>query len=246
MKSVLFFVTCIIDSLYPHIGEAAVAVLERQGVSVEFPQGQTCCGQPGYNAGYRPEARVVAENFLAVFEARPDLPIVTPSGSCAAMLVHGYADLFRDDPALAARAAAIAGRTFEFTQYLVDVLGVDDVGAQWDGVLTYHPACHGLRGLRIVDPPLRLLANVRGATVVTLPHADDCCGFGGLFSVKYGGISSAMLAQKVQNIRASGAATVVTGDASCLTNMNGGLSRQQLPQRVVHIAEVLNSVGEAA
>lgn len=241
MKSVLFFVTCIVDSLYPEIGEAAVSVLERLGVTVEFPEGQTCCGQPAYNAGYRPEARQVAEQFLRVFEAQPDLPIVTPSGSCAAMLVHGNLDLFRDDPALAARAEAIAARTYEFTQYLVDVLGVADVGAHWDGALTYHPSCHSLRGLKVVDPPRRLLENVQGATVVPLPGADSCCGFGGLFSVKYGNISSAMLDQKIGGLRASGAATLVTGDASCLMHINGGLSRRRLAQRAVHIAEVLNS-----
>jgi L-lactate dehydrogenase complex protein LldE len=241
MTKVLFFVTCIIDSLYPEIGEAAVGVLERLGVTVEFPLGQTCCGQPAYNAGYRPEARQVAEGFLSVFEAQPDLPIVAPSGSCAAMVVHGYPDLFRDDAALRARAEAIAGRTYEFTQFLVDVLGVTDVGAHWEGTLAYHPSCHSLRGLGVGQAPQRLLENVRGARLVQLPGADYCCGFGGLFSVKYGDISSAMLAQKIKGIRASGAATVVTADASCLTHINGGLSRQGLPQRVRHIAEVLNS-----
>ncbi len=241
MNEVLLFITCIVDSLYPEVGEATVGVLERLGMTVEFPEGQTCCGQPAYNAGYRPEARQLAEQFLAVFERQPDLPIVTPSGSCAAMLVHGYPDLFRDDPALRARAEAIAGRTYELTQYLVDVLGVTDVGAQWEGTLAYHPSCHALRGLGVVEAPRRLLENVRGATLVPLPGADECCGFGGLFSIKHGDISSAMLQQKIKGIRASGAATVVTGDASCLMHMNGGLSRQGLPQRVKHIAEVLNS-----
>lgn len=241
MKRVLLFITCIIDSLYPEVGESVVAVLERLGVAVEFPEAQTCCGQPAYNAGYRPEAREVAERFMAVFEQWPDTSIVTPSGSCAAMLVHGYPDLFRDDLALAARAEAIASRAFEFTQYLVDVLGVTDVGAQWAGKLAYHPSCHLLRGLGVNEAPLKLLAKVRDAEVVPLPGAEECCGFGGLFSIEYGDVSGAMLERKIQGIRATGAGTIVTCDASCLTHINGGLSRQRIQQRVVHIAEILNS-----
>lgn len=241
VTSVLLFVTCIIDSLYPEVGESVVAVLERLGVRVEFPEAQTCCGQPAYNAGYRPETREVAQRFMAVFEQWPDLPIVTPSGSCAAMIVHGYPDLFHADPALAARVEAIAARTFEFSQYLVDVLGVTDVGASWPGRLTYHPSCHLLRGLGVADAPLKLLANVRDAEILPLPGAEECCGFGGLFSIKFGGVSGAMLERKIQGIRASGAGTIVTCDASCLTHINGGLSRQRMQQRVVHLAEVLNS-----
>jgi L-lactate dehydrogenase complex protein LldE len=241
MTKVLFFVTCIIDSLYPEIGEAAVGVLERLGVTVEFPEAQVCCGQPAYNAGFRPEARAVAQQFMAAFEPWPDLPIVTPSGSCAAMLIHGNHDLFRDDPALAARAEALAARIYEFTQYLVDGLGVTDVGARWPGQLAYHAACHSLRGLGVLDAPLRLLENVREAEVVPLPGADECCGFGGLFSIKYGNLSSAILERKLRLIHSSGAATIVTGDASCMMHMNGGLSRQGTSQRVVHIAEILNS-----
>ncbi|MBI3761535.1 MAG: (Fe-S)-binding protein [Chloroflexi bacterium] len=178
---------------------------------------------------------------MAVFEQWPDTPIVTPSGSCAAMLVHGYPDLFRDDLVLAARAEAIASRTFEFTQYLVDVLGVTDVGAQWAGKLAYHPSCHLLRGLGVNEAPLKLLAKVRDAEVVPLPGAEECCGFGGLFSIEYGDVSGAMLERKIQGIRATGAGTIVTCDASCLTHINGGLSRQRIQQRVVHIAEILNS-----
>lgn len=242
MKSILLFITCFVDSLYPEIGESVVAVLERLGVAVEFPEAQTCCGQPAYNAGYRPEAREMAERFMAVFEQCPDKPIVTPSGSCAAMLAAGgYPDLFRENPALAARAETIAGRTYEFSQYLVDVLGVTDVGARWKGRLAHHPSCHLLRGLGVTDAPARLLANVREAEVAPLPGADECCGFGGLFSIKFGGVSGAMLERKIQGIRASGAETIVTCDASCLTHINGGLSRLGLPQRVVHIAEVLNA-----
>jgi L-lactate dehydrogenase complex protein LldE len=241
MNRVLFFVTCVIDSLFPEIGEAAVAVLERQGVAVEFPETQICCGQPAYNAGYRPESRAVARQFIAAFEPWPDLPIVTPSGSCAAMLAHGYHDLFRDDPAMLARGEAVARRAYEFTQYLVDVLGVDDVGARWPGRLAYHAACHSLRGLGVLDAPLRLLRHVREAEVLPLPGFDECCGFGGLFSIKHGDISTAILERKLRGIGASGAETIVTGDASCLMHMNGGLSRAGAPQRVVHIAEVLNN-----
>ncbi len=237
-KHVQLFITCIIDSLYPDIGEAAVKVLERAGARVEFPTAQTCCGQPAYNGGYRADARAVARHFLDVF-SQTDGPIVTPSGSCAAMIKHGYPDLFADDPVNLPRANALAARIFEFSQYLVHELGVTDVGARYDGVLTYHPSCHLLRGLREKDAPLALLSRVRGATIVELPGAEECCGFGGLFSIKMPDVSGEMLARKMDNIRATDAPVVVTSDASCLTHINGGLHRQGGAQRVVHLAEVL-------
>lgn len=234
---VQLFITCIIDSIYPEIGQAAVEVLERLGVEVAFPEAQTCCGQPAYNAGYRREARDVARRMLDVFAG--DDPIVTPSGSCAAMLKHGYPDLFRDHPALAACAREVAARTVEFSQYIVDVLSVEDVGARWDGRLAYHASCHLLRGLGVAEAPRKLLANVHGAEIVELPGEDECCGFGGLFAVRFPELSGASLDRKMENIRASGAGTVVTCDAGCLAHINGGLSRADLPIRVVHLAEVL-------
>ena len=175
-----------------------------------------------------------------------EAPIVTPSGSCAAMVVHGYADLFANDPRNLARAKAIAARTYEFSQFLVDVLGVTGarVGAKFDGRLTYHPSCHLLRGLGVTGAAQKLLAGVRGAEVVPLPNAEECCGFGGLFAVKHGDISGAMLDKKLENVRASGAQTVVGCDMSCLMHMQGGLSRDGSPVKCVHLAEVLAGIGK--
>ncbi len=238
MSTIQLFITCIIDALYPDLGEAVVRVLERAGATVQFPSGQTCCGQPAYNAGYRPDARAVALHTLDVFSATGG-PVVTPSGSCAAMLKHGYPDLFADDPANLPRANALAARTFEFSQYLVYGLGLTDVGARYDGALAYHPSCHLLRGLGEHDAPLKLLAAVRGATLAPLPGADECCGFGGLFSIKMPDVSGEMLARKLDNIRAAAASLIVTADASCLTHLNGGLHRAGSTQRVVHLAEIL-------
>lgn len=238
MPNVQLFITCIVDAFYPRIGEAVVKVLDRVGVRADFPAAQTCCAQPAYNAGYRADARAVALHFMDVF-SNTEGPIVTPSGSCAAMIRHGYPDLFADDPINLPRAQPLAERTLEFSQYLVRVLGVTDVGARYDGVLTYHPSCHLLRGLREEDAPLQLLRHVRGATVVELPGADECCGFGGLFSVKMPEVSGEMLARKVANLHAAQAPLVVTCDAGCLTHINGGLRRNGSAQRVVHLAEIL-------
>lgn len=241
-QRVQLFVTCIIDSLFPHVGEAVVEVLERLGVEVEFPEAQTCCGQPGYNGGFRAEARDLALNFLAVFE-KSDAPIVTPSGSCAAMLIHGYPDLFADDPTNLARAQALAIRTYEFSQFLVEVLKVDDLGAKFNGSLTYHPSCHLARGLGIKVAPLQLLSKVRGAEFTPLPNADDCCGFGGLFAIKHSDISGAMLDKKLDNLRASKATTLVGCDMSCLMHIQGALSRDESRVHCVHLAEVLAGRG---
>lgn len=237
-EPVQLFITCILDTLYPEVGEAVVHVLERAGLQVEFPREQTCCGQPGFNAGLREQARPVAMHTIQVFERAPG-PVVVPSGSCTAMIRHGYPELFAGDPEWLPRAQALAARTFEFTEFLVDHLGVTDVGARFPGRLTYHASCHALRDLGIQHQPLLLLSNVREAELVELPYATDCCGFGGVFSVEHPQISSAMLERKLTNIQASGAPLVVSCDAGCVTNINGGLHRQGMPQRAVHIAEVL-------
>ena len=219
-----------------------MTVLERLGVEVEFPAEQTCCGQPGYNAGFRPEARDLALRFIDVFEKSP-APIVTPSGSCAAMIIHGYPDLLRDDPANLKRAEAVAARTYEFSQFLVEALGVDPaiVGAasKFTGKATFHTACHLTRGLGQGAAGQALLAAVPGAEVVPLPRADTCCGFGGLFAVKHGEVSSAMLDNKLANVRATGAEALVSCDMSCLMHLEGGLRRDQAPVRCLHLAEVL-------
>jgi L-lactate dehydrogenase complex protein LldE len=236
-RSASLFVTCIVDTVYPEIGEAVVAVLERAGVDVDVPLEQTCCGQPAFNSGYWDEARAIAGRNLEVLRDKGD--VVVPSGSCTSMIRHYYAELFHDNPQLAAAAEDLAQRTYEFTEYLVDVLDVTDTGATFAGALTVHDACHGLRGLKIKEQPRVLLRHVAGAELSELPGAEECCGFGGLFSVKLAHISEAMLQRKVDQIEASGSEIAVTCDASCMTQINGRLSRQGSPCRAMHIAEIL-------
>lgn len=236
--TIQLFITCLVDTFFPKTGEAIVDVLTRLGVEVEFPADQTCCGQPAFNAGLWPDSRKMAEHTIQVFEASPN-EIVAPSGSCVAMIRHGYLELFADDPKWLARAEALAARTYEFTEYLVDVLGVTDFGARWDGLLSYHPSCHLLRGLGVDRQPRELLANVQGATLVELPHAEECCGFGGVFSVEHPEISAEMLKRKISNLEASEAPTLVLADTGCRMHIAGGLNKEKKPQRVVHIAEVL-------
>jgi L-lactate dehydrogenase complex protein LldE len=232
------FITCIVDTLYPQVGEAVVKVLRHAGVRVDFPAGQTCCGQPAFNAGMRPEARRLAEHTIRVFEAEPG-DVVMPSGSCCAMIRHGYPELFSEDPAWLPRAEALAERTYEFSEYLVDILGLIDLGAHFSGRLAYHPSCHLLRDLGVDRQPRLLLEAVHGAEYVELPSADDCCGFGGIFSLEHPEISAAMLERKLGNLHASGAPVLVACDAGCITHINGGLHRRGAPQRAMHIAEIL-------
>lgn len=238
-KPVSLFVTCIVDMIYPQTGMSVVEVLEHLGVTVEFPAAQTCCGQPGFNSGFRREAREVAMQFLRAFEGAQ--VIVTPSGSCAAMVRHEYPVLFADDPVWEARARKAAAMTWEFSEYLVDGLGITDIGAKLPQKQTFafHDACHGLRVLGLGKQSRTLLEHVENAEITELNGCDVCCGFGGLFAVKMPDVSNAMLTQKVANINASVADTILTGDASCLTQMNGGLSRQQSGKRVRHLADVL-------
>jgi len=237
-ETVQLFVTCIIDTLYPHIGEAVVRVLERAGLQVAFPAGQTCCGQPAFNAGMRAQARQMAIHTIQVFEASPEA-VVVPSGSCAAMIRHGYLELFKEEPEWLQRAEALAARTYEFSEYLVDVRGLTDLGAHFNGTFTYHSSCHLLRDMGVDRQPRALLRNVGGARFVELPYSEDCCGFGGVFSVEHPEISAEMLKRKIANVEASQAAWVVSCDAGCVTNINGGLHRQGKLQRAVHIAEIL-------
>lgn len=242
MPEVQLFITCLVDTFFPEVGEAMVAVLRRAGAQVRFPQGQTCCGQPPFNAGLRDEARKIAEHTIKVFEAAKG-NVVLPSGSCAHMIRHNYAELFADDPTWLSRASALAARTFEFTEYLVDTLGITDCAAHWDGPLAYHPTCHLHRGLGIDRQPRLLLANVHGADFRALPEAEDCCGFGGIFSVEHPELSAEMLKRKLGNLDRTGAPTLVVADAGCLMHIQGGLQRKRMPQKVVHIAEVLAKGG---
>ncbi|MCS7221168.1 MAG: (Fe-S)-binding protein [Anaerolineae bacterium] len=237
VHTVTLFVTCMVDMLYPEVGEATVSLLESLGLEVTFPEDQTCCGQPAYNAGYREDARTLALRFLDVFEGAR--VIVTPSGSCAAMIRHGYLDLLADDPVAFPRARALSERTWEFSQFLVEGLGAVDVGARFEGLVAYHDSCHLARALGVTRPPRELLRHVQGAQLVELPGHDECCGFGGLFAVKMPEISSAMLARKLNHIARCGANVIVTSDVSCMTQINGGLRRARMPQRVWHLAHFL-------
>jgi L-lactate dehydrogenase complex protein LldE len=241
---VALFVTCLVDQLWPAIGVGAVHVLRRVGCTVEFDEAQTCCGQPAYNTGYRAEARSLAQRFIELCESSGADAVVSPSGSCTAM-VHHYEDLF-EDTGWRERARAVAERSYELGAFLVNRLGIDDVGATYPGRLTWHDACHGLRELGIRSEPRRLLRHVRGAELIELPNAEACCGFGGTFSVKYPEISVAMLDQKVAAIEALGVDAVVAGDASCLMQLEGRLQRCGSRVRAVHLAEVLAATGAAS
>jgi len=238
-KKVSLFVTCIVDMIYPETGMSVVEILEHLGVEVDFPPAQTCCGQPGFNSGYRAEACQVAQQFLRAFEDAE--VIVTPSGSCAAMVRHEYPRLFAEDDPWHARAERAAAITWEFTELLVDGLGITDLGARLPapGSFAFHDACHGLRLLGLGEAGRALLSQVENAQVCELRECDVCCGFGGLFAVKMADVSAAMLDKKIAHIEASEAETIITGDASCLTQMNGGLSRRKSSKRVRHIADVL-------
>jgi L-lactate dehydrogenase complex protein LldE len=238
VSRVQLLVTCLVDRLFPDTGLAVVRLLERLGVAVDYPEAQTCCGQPAFNAGFRDDALAMARRTIDVFSANP-APVVIPSGSCGDMVIHQYARLLADDPAYAERARELAGRTYELTQFLVDVLGVTDVGATGRERVAYHACCHGLRGLDIHHEPEALLGQVKGAETVPLAEHDVCCGFGGLFAVKMPDVSSAMLARKLDSIEACGADTIAVTDVSCAMHMAGGLHRRGSRVRVCHIADLL-------
>lgn len=241
---VALFVTCLADTLFPDVGRATVAVLERLDVEVVFPPGQTCCGQAHVNTGYQREALPLVRHFVDVFE--PFDAIVAPSGSCVGSVRHQHASVARrfGDEDLAARAEAVAGRTFELTEYLVDELGVTDVGASFPHTVTYHPTCHSLRMLDVGDKPLQLLEAVRGLDLVALPDAEECCGFGGTFAIKNAEVSTAMLADKMSAVLTTGAEVCAASDSSCLMHIGGGLSRLRSGVRTVHLAEILASTEE--
>jgi len=235
---VALFVTCLVDQMWSSVGTSCVEVLRRAGCEVEFDERQTCCGQPAFNTGYRDEARQVAKRFIEIFEESKADAIVSPSGSCTAM-VHHFPELFVDEPDWRERARSVGSRAYELSSFLIRVLEVEDVGATWNGKLTWHDACHGLRDLNIKSEPRRLIRNVRGAEFVELENAESCCGFGGTFSVKYPEISVAILDQKIEAIERAGVDAVVSGDASCLMQIGGRLSRKGSRIRVMHLAELL-------
>ena len=242
---IALFVTCLADTLFPGVGRATVRLLERLGHRVEFPQAQTCCGQMHFNTGYVRDALPMVRHFIETFE--PYEVIVAPSGSCVGSVRHQYAMVARryGDEKLARRAEAVAGRTYELSQLLVDVLGVEDVGAFYPHRVTYHPTCNSLRLLRVGERPLRLLRNVAGIDLVELPDAEVCCGFGGTFALKNADVSTAMLADKMRNVVGTRAEVCTAGDSSCLMHIGGGLSRLRAGVKTVHLAEILASTREA-
>ena len=236
-RRVALFVTCLVDLFFPRAGVAAVKVLRRLGVEPEFPEAQTCCGQPAFNSGYRREARALAEHFLDVFE--PFDALVAPSGSCASMVHEHYPALFAGEPALAERFRALAGRTYELSQFVTEVLRAESTGARFERAVTYHDSCHGLRSLGVRDGPRRLIRAVEGIDFRELPDSETCCGFGGTFSVKYPAISKAMAEDKIERIESTGAGFVVATDASCLMHLGGALERRGSRVRPLHLAELL-------
>jgi L-lactate dehydrogenase complex protein LldE len=236
-KKVTLFIQCLVDVMYPEVGEAMLKIFRKLDIAVDCPVDQTCCGQPAFNSGYHKQARVAARKFIQLFDDAQS--IVCPSGSCVHMVRHHYPELFRDDPAWLKRAESIRDKTFELTEYLVDVLGVEDLDARFDGKITYHDSCHPLRGLGIMDQPRKLISKVDGAEFIEMQKSDQCCGFGGAFAVKYPEISTAMVEDKVNNIIATGADAVVGVDMSCLMNIQGLLSRKKSDVKIMHIAELL-------
>ncbi len=230
---VALFVTCLADTLFPQVGVATVTVLERLGIEVVFPREQTCCGQMHANSGYPDEAQLLARRFVEIF-AQYDA-IVTPSGSCAAQVREHFPGLLAGDD------GGVPSRTWELSQFLTGVLGIEQVGSTFEGTVTYHPTCHSLRLLRLGDAPVRLLRAVPGVELVELPEAEECCGFGGTFAVKNADVSAAMLDEKLAAITSSGAASVCACDSSCLMHIGGGLRRRGLPIRPLHLAEILAS-----
>ncbi len=236
---IALFATCLVDTLFPDVGRATVALLERLGHQGEFPLEQTCCGQMHVNTGYQKDALPLVRRHVKTFS--PYDVVVAPSGSCVGSVRHQHAMVASaaGDAGLAARAEDVASRTYELSELLVDVLGVEDVGAYYPHRVTYHPTCHSLRVLRVGDKPIRLLRNVDGLELVELPDAEQCCGFGGTFSVKNADTSSAMLADKMRHVLETGAEVCTAGDASCLMHIGGGLSRGKTGVRTVHLAEIL-------
>jgi L-lactate dehydrogenase complex protein LldE len=238
---VALFATCLVDGLFPEVGKATATVLSRLGHDVEFPMQQTCCGQMHVNTGYPRQALPLVRNYVDTFAGFD--AVVAPSGSCVGSIRHQHAEVAAQagDSRLASAAREVASRTYELSEFLVDVLGVTDVGAYFPHRVTYHPTCHSLRMLRVGDRPYRLLRAVRGLELVELPEAESCCGFGGTFAVKNADVSAAMLADKMKHVIETGASVCSAGDSSCLMHIGGGLARLRAGTRTMHLAEILAS-----
>ena len=243
LSAVYVFGTCLIDTLFPQAGLCAMRLLRRAGLQVIYPQGQTCCGQPAYNSGDRATAIALARKVLAEFEGFDY--VVAPSGSCGGMVRAHYPELFRDDPATLKRIEALASRTYELTDFLVNVLKLDSVPGDFKGTVTYHDSCSGLRELNVKAQPRALLAKLPGVRLTEMNEAETCCGFGGTFSLKFGEVSTQLADNKCGNACATGADAIVGGDLGCLLNIEGRLRRRgDLKTQVLHIAEVLAGRGE--
>jgi L-lactate dehydrogenase complex protein LldE len=242
---VALFVTCLVDLYRPSVGFAAIKLLEAAGCQVEVPDAQTCCGQPAYNSGDRATAKDLARNVIDTF--LPYDYVVAPSGSCAGQIAHHYAGLFdAQDPHYRGKAEALAAKTFELVSFLTDVMGMRGVEARYDGVVTYHDSCAGLREMGVKAQPRQLLGSVGGLTLKELPDAEVCCGFGGTFCVKYPDISTRMVTDKAKAVAGTGADTLLAGDMGCLLNMAGRLAREGAPVKVRHVAEVLAGMTDEA
>ena len=240
MKASLF-VTCVVDQFYPEIGESTVRVLRRLGVDVDFPEEQTCCGQPAFNSGFRSDAKPLARRFLDTFEKAD--AVVIPSGSCTAMVRAFYPELFHDEPDLAASIDAVARKTFELTEFIVDVLGVTRLPVNPNSArrtVTYHEGCHLRREIGVTTQPRALIEAAPGVDLVEMEQAEVCCGFGGTFAVKYADISGAMLADKLRNVADTGADAVVSCDSTCLMQIGGGLEKRGMAAKPLHVAQLLD------
>jgi L-lactate dehydrogenase complex protein LldE len=235
---VSLFATCLVDMLQSNVGKATVEILERLGCVIDFPESQVCCGQPAYNSGYTKASQEAMKRMIDTFEDAEY--VVSPSGSCAYMF-HEYPNIFKGDSVWEQKAQKLAAKTYELTQFIVDVLKVEDVGAKFEGRVTYHTSCHMTRLLGVKDAPLTLLKNVKGLTFTELPGKEQCCGFGGTFSVKMAQISEQMVDEKVRHVEETGAEYLIGADSGCLMNIGGRIDRKEKPIKVLHIAEVLNS-----
>ncbi len=238
VMKVTLFATCLVDMFKGNVGKATVELLERLGCEIDFPESQVCCGQPTYNSGYVEDTKPTMKKMIDTF-AHAEY-VVSPSGSCAYMF-REYEHIFKDDPIYGPKAKELAAKTYELTEFIVDVLKIKDVGATFPGKVTYHTSCHMTRLLGVKEAPLTLLSHVKGLEYVELPGKENCCGFGGTFSVKMGQISEQMVNEKVQHVEETGADYLIGADASCLMNIGGRITRQGKPIQVLHIAEVLNS-----
>lgn len=234
---VSLFITCYCDLLASNVGKDTVELLERVGCEIDFPEQQTCCGQPAFNSGYLEESKKAMKQMIKAFQYSKY--VVGPSGSCVGMLKE-YPRIFKDDPVWCDAAQNLADKSYEVTQFLVDVLGVVDVGSTFEGKITYHPSCHMTRILGVKAAPLTLLQNVKGAELVELPIKEDCCGFGGTFAVKETAISTAMSAEKFQHVAKTGAEYLVGGDMACLANIGGRMTREGKSIKIAHVTEILN------